>query len=600
MNPTAVVDAHAESQPSRLSVLWGFVRPHRGRLAVALLLGLGVSAAELATPLVTRSVLDAIGASGGFAGPALLLAGVIVVSTVLSWRQWVILGTLAEDVVFDARQGMVKRFLRARLLPLHERSNGELVTRVTSDTVLLREATSSSAVGLVNGTITVVGTLALMVYLNPLLGAVTIGSMVLIAIVFALLTPAIGQAQEDAQRALGGLGGILETTLRAIKTVKVARAEERQSDSLVERALESRSHSVRAVRREAFVWSVTFSGVQATTLVIVCGGAYLVSVGQLGMSTLVAFLLYAVGLLGPTMELSHHLTTLQAGIAAAGRIRDVQSLAQEPQDIGPATPDRPTALDVPAVAFERVGARYRSGGPPVLRDVSVDVPRRGHTAIVGPSGAGKTTLFAAMLAFIEPETGSLRMGGKAYSELGIAGVRRRLGYVEQDCPLLPGTLRDNLLFANPEATQDQVDDVVRRLLLTDLVADLPRGLDTDVAAVTISGGQRQRVALARALLAQPEVLLLDEVTAQIDGLSEAAVHDVIREEAASRAVVTIAHRLSTVVDADTIIVMDRGRIVDRGRHDELLERCELYRRLVDSLRLDTVPAGADIQEGITP
>lgn len=583
-----------QPQPTRLSVLWSFVRPRRGRLAVALLLGLGVSAAELATPLVTRWVLDAIGAPGGrFTAPAALLAAVIVVGTLLSWRQWVILGTLAEDVVFDARRGMIRQFLRARLVPLQTRSNGELVTRVTSDTVLLREATSSSAVGLVNGTITVVGTLILMVYLSPLLGSVTIATIVLIAVFFAVSMPAIGQAQEDAQRSLGVLGGLLETTLRAVKTVKVAGAEERQSDSLVELAEQSRAHSLRAVRREALTWSVAFSGIQAATLVIVCGGGYLVATGRLGMSTLVAFLLYAVGLLGPTMELSHHLTTLQAGVAAAGRIREVRSLAHE-QTV-PEAHDAPRADDSPAIVFDRVTARYRDGGPVVLRDVSVEVPRRGHTAVVGPSGAGKTTLFALMLRFIEPDTGHLRMGASSYRDLGIAGVRRRLGYVEQDSPLLPGTLRDNLVFGNPSASQHDIDAVVRQLLLTDLVEDLERGLDTEVTAMTLSGGQRQRVALARALLAEPDVLLLDEVTAQIDGLSEAAVHDVIRREARRRAVVTVAHRLSTVVDADTIVVMDRGRIIDRGGHDVLLERCALYRRLVESLRVDAEPANVDAQ-----
>ena len=597
MSAAAIADAHAPVQPTKLSVLWGFARPHRAKLVFALVLGLGVSAAELATPLVTRWVLDSIGAQGSrFIGPILLLAGLIVVGTILSWRQWVVLGTLAEDVVYDARQGMVRRFLRARLIPLQLRPGGELVTRVTSDTVLLREAASSSAVGLVNGTITIVGTLVLMVYLHPLLGAVTIAAIVLISLIFATLMPAIGQAQEDAQGSLGRLGGVLETTLRAIKTIKVAAAEERQSNALLVLAQDSREHSLRAVRREALVWSVAFSGIQAATLVIVCGGAYLVAAGQLTMSTLVAFLLYAVGLLGPTMELSSHLTTLQAGIAAAGRIRDVRSLDLEHSDDTSEQNQVHSSDEAPAVAIEHVSVRYRGAGPPVLRDVSFEVPRHGHTAIVGPSGAGKTTLFALILKFIEPEAGRLTMSGVTYSDLGIAGVRARLGYVEQDSPLLPGTLRDNLVFANHSASQSDIDTVLQQLLLTDMVDGLEQGLDTDVSAVTVSGGQRQRIALARALLAEPDVLLLDEVTAQIDGLSETAVHDVIRHQARERAVLTIAHRLSTVVDADTIIVMDRGRIVDHGRHEDLLERCALYRRLVDSLRLDAAVRDA-VQSG---
>jgi ABC-type multidrug transport system fused ATPase/permease subunit len=579
---------HPDGQPTRLAVLWEFARPRRRTLAFALVLGLGVSAAELATPIVTRWVLDSIGSSSPvFLGPVLLLAGLIVVGTILSWRQWIVLGAMAEDVVFDARHSMIRRFLTARLMPLQRRPTGELVTTVTSDTVLLREATSSSAVGLVNGTVSIVGTLALMVYLHPLLAAVTIGFIVLIAVIFAVMMPAIGQAQEDAQDSLGGLGGRLETTLRAIRTVKVSRAEDRQLRSLVDLAEDSRRHSLRAVRREAWVWSVTFSGIQTATLVIVCGGAYLVSIGQLGMSTLVAFLLYAVGLQGPMMELSSHLTTLQAGIAAAGRIREVRVLPVEQTDVATAPGPQQCTEGAPALALESVSARYREGGAAVLRDVSFEVPRCGHTAIVGPSGAGKSTLFSLMLTFIEPETGCLVLGGRPYPDLGTAGVRTRLGYVEQDSPLLPGSLRDNLVFANPSASQQSIDTVLQQLLLSEWVDGLERGLDTDVAGVAMSGGQRQRIALARALLAEPDILLLDEVTAQIDGLSEAAVHDVIREQATRRAIVTIAHRLSTVVDADSIIVMEHGQLMDQGRHEELIERCALYRRLVESLRVDT-------------
>lgn len=587
VNSTPTIDDRAQDcGRTRLAVLWEFARPQRMKLAIALLLGLGVAAAELATPLVTRRVLDAIDAAGSrLVWPIVLLAGLIVAGTILSWWQWLILGTMAENVVFDARQGMVRRFLYARLIPLQARPTGELVTRVTSDSVLLREAASSSAVGLVNGTVTLVGTLVLMMVLHPILGAVTICWIAVIATVFALLMPAIAREQEQAQDSLGTLGGALETTLRAIKTVRVATAERRQTEALLTLAEESRNHGVRAVRREALVWSVAFAGVQAATLMIVCGGAYLVSTGQMTMSTLVAFLLYAVGLLSPTMELSSHVTTLQAGVAAAGRIRDVQSLAVERDEDTPITTGA-EAVD-PVIVIDRVTASYGDGMAAVLRDVDLRVGPRGHTAIVGPSGAGKTTLFSLILKFIEPDAGRLLMGGTPYQAMSVPELRRRLGYVEQDTPLLPGTLRDNLVFANPSATSSDIADVVDRVRLTEFVSGLARGLDTEVASATLSGGQRQRIALARALLARPQVLLLDEATAQIDGLTETAVHQVIREQASTGAVITIAHRLSTVIDADTIVVMDRGRIVDHGRHDELIARCSLYQQLVLSLRLDS-------------
>jgi ATP-binding cassette subfamily B protein len=512
----------------------------------------------------------------------------VALGGLVGYWQWILLGGLAEQVVYDARENMIRHFLRARLFPLLGRSSGELVTRVTSDTVLLREAASSSLVNLLNAGVVLIGSLVLMAVLDLVLLGVTLVAVLGVVALYATLLPAIGTAQQRSQAALGTLGAALDSTMRAVKTVKAACAEDRQVDRLLAHAEDARRHSLLSVRREAMVLISASTGLQSAIIGILAFGAWRVSLGEIEVSTLVAFLLYAFGLTSPISELSTNLSTLQAGIAAAGRIQEVESLALEDGDDrrGAAAPAR----SGPVIELRGVTARYPGAAEPAVRDVDLVVPDRGHLAVVGPSGAGKTTLMSLMLRFLEPERGEVLLDGAPYGALDVHAIRRHFAYVEQETPVVPGTVRDNLLFAAPDATDERLREVLDSIHLGDTVAAMEAGLDTPLSETSVSGGQRQRIALARALLARPRVLLLDEATAQVDGLTESAVHAVIREQAARGTVVTIAHRLSTVLDADEIVVVQASRIVARGTHEELLVTSPLYASLVESLRIPTAPA----------
>ncbi len=593
----------SDSIAPRLSILWSFARPHRRTLLKGLALALIASALGLATPMVTKHVLDALGSASSLTGPVATLVVLLFVGAAVSYWQWTLLGALGERVVLDARESVVRRFLRATVPGVTRSPTGELVTRVTSDTVLLREAAASSFVGLINGAVMLVGSLVLMGFLDLVLLATTVAAVALVGVVFGLLMPGIARSQKQAQEHVGRLGGVLEGTLRAIRTVKVNRAEERMTERILADARASAEYGVRAVRREALAWTTAWSGVNLAIIAILAVGAWRVGEGRLEVSGLIAFLLYTFALMDPITELSQNVTALQSGIAAAERIRQADALPSEeappsagapvrqPQELRKRQEDdglRDLRDDVPVLELRNVTAAYGPDAEPAVRDIDLVIPRRGHTAVVGPSGAGKTTLLSLVLRFLEPTGGELLLDGRPYRDHAHGDIRARLAYVEQDTPVVPGTIRDNLLLARPDATTEELRRVLHDVRLTEKVDALEEGLDTPLATANVSGGERQRIALARALLATPDVLLLDEATAQLDGLTEAAVQECVRSRADTGAVVTIAHRLSTVVDADTIVVMEAGRVRARGRHEELLVSDTLYRDLVESLRIAAV------------
>ena len=322
--------------------------------------------------------------------------------------------------------------------------------------------------------------------------------------------------------------------------------------------------------------------IQGAFIVVLGYGGYRVAIGDMTLGDLVAFLLYLFMLVMPLAQAVHAFTTLQAGLGALDRMQEVMQIPAEDADEESLSPTFPRSLATSSAMLELADVSFAyDGGPAVLDHVSFTVDRGSRTAIVGPSGAGKSTALALVERFYDPSAGTVSLDGVDVSTLPRDEVRRRIAYVEQEAPVLAGSIADNLRLAAPDASDDELMEVLGQVGLSELVDRTDRGLDVPVGddGVLLSGGQRQRLAWARALLAGPELLLLDEPTSSVDSRTEQVLQDALRTASRERTVLVVAHRLATVADSDRIVVLDNGRITAVGTHGELLASSPLYREL---------------------
>lgn len=604
---------------------------HKRTLIVVAILSVAGAIASLAQPLLVGQLIQDVQDGGVLGVLVWVLVALVVISSVISGYQHYLLQRTGTAVVYSSRRQLIARILHLPVREFDARRTGDLVSRVGTDTTLLYAVLTQGLADAVGNVLLFLGSLVAMLIIDPillLLIVVVIGGSVVVVV---LLSSRIRTASAAQQEKVGELASGVERAVGSIRTIRASGATEREKDAVTERAKEAYGIGVRIAKISALVVPIAGVAMQLSLLVVLGVGGLRVASGAITVASLVVFVMFLFMLIMPLASTFGAITSINQALGALGRIQEVLELPDEDADdaaIAAALPVEEPASDAAALSFHDVRFRYPdaviaareaaaseahsllvdahlerdsaestsllphpvpepaegSVAPAdreVLRGVSFAVPRGARVALVGPSGAGKSTILSLIERFYDPTGGSIRLDGHDIRTYPRAQLRAQFGYVEQDAPTLAGTLADNLRLASPTASDADCERVLRAVNLGDVLERSPLGLDAPVGedGVMLSGGERQRLAIARTLLTEAPILLLDESTSSLDGVNEQRMREAIDAVATGRTLVVIAHRLSTVVDSDLIVVLEAGRVVGQGTHAELIESTPLYRDL---------------------
>ena len=500
------------------------------------------------------------------------------------------------------RRRLVSRMLRLPIAEFDQRRTGDLVSRVGSDTTLLYAVITQGLVDAIGGAVVFVGALIAMVIIDPVLLGLTVLVIGVSVVTVVLLSGRIREASREQQEKVGDLAAAVERVDR--RDPHGARRERHRPRARRRRGGRARrvGCGIKVAKVSALIVPIAGIALQVSLLVVLGVGGYRVASEAITVANLVAFILFLFMLIMPLASAFGAITSVNQALGALGRIEEINALPGEAEGDALLEPAAPVSTDA-AITFDDVRFRYPETAHKteqekviaevigedavapvdreVLKGVSFDVARGSRVALVGPSGAGKSTILSLIERFYDPTGGVVRLGGVDVRALDREELRAQIGYVEQDAPVLAGSLRQNLTLGAPDATDAECVAVLRTVNLGEVLDRDPAGLDAAVGedGVMLSGGERQRLAIARALLAAPPILLLDEATASLDGVNEQLLREAIDKVAEHRTLLVIAHRLSTVVDSDQIVVLDKGRVVGVGTHSELVVSTPLYKKL---------------------
>ena len=567
----------ASSKYRGLTSLVMGTEPSKALFSAAVLLYLLQTATSLWVPLLTRDLINGMGA-GLTSGAIVFVIAVLIVQAVAGGFAHYWLGRVGHGVVAGVRRRLFAHLLRLPV-PFYDRhQSGELVSRVISDSACLKSLITDHLVSFISGLIMILGSVVILWVLDWKMTLVLFTSVivaVMIVVPIALRLHGIAKSLQDETASFTARLSQVLSEIRLVKASQAEGFEEGTGDQAVEKLFALGLRESRIQSLMAPIISVAIMG--ALVAILGYGGAR-VTTGELTVGALMAFILYLFNIVMPMVQFSYFFAELQKAAGAAERAAALLQRPTEQQGGGAALSATSEAL-----RFEEVTFTYAGGEGPILRDFDLTIQPNQVTAIVGPSGSGKSTLLALIERFYQPDAGALFLGDQPLSGLSLASWRNQLGYVSQDCPILSGSLRENIVYGvvGP-VSESHIREAITAAHAADFIEALPEGLTTEVGerGVKLSGGQRQRIAIARALLKNPTVLMLDEATSSLDSDAEEKVQRALANLKCGRTTLVVAHRLATVVDADHIVVLEKGKVTGQGTHDQLLAEHEFYQRLV--------------------
>jgi ATP-binding cassette subfamily B protein len=595
---------------AKFSQLLPYLGEHKVALWIAVALSIVGAAISLAQPLVVGQVITAVQTGKDTGLLVLILIGVVLGSAVASGFLYYVLAKAGEGVVLSARGQLATRMLRLPIVEYDLRRTGDLVSRVGSDTTLLRAVLTQGLVDAAGGVLIFVGSFIALALIDPILLLLTLLMISIAVASIGFSARKIRSATTKAQQRVGDMSSSVERALSAVRTIRASRAETRETNQIIEDAKQAYEQGVKIARINAAVTPIGGLAANGAFIVVLGVGGYRVASGETPVASLVTFILLMFLMIRPVGQAFGAYSSVQTALGALARINEIIALPVEDTDAERAAAPKRKKINDIALEFNKDSFGYAPAPAPevangkdssaddakpvvpeeprtVLHKISFKIPRGARVALVGPSGAGKSTVFSLIERFYEPTGGDILLDGQSVKSMSRDELRAQIGYVEQDAPVLAGSIRENLLIGSPNATDKQLRKVLAEVNLTDVVKRDKRGLDAEVGedGIMLSGGERQRLAIARTLLAAPPILLLEESTSSLDGLNEQRMREAIDSVAKNRTLFVIAHRLSTVIDSDLIIVLENGKVVGVGTHKQLVKSTPLYRDLAKHQQL---------------
>ena len=567
-----------------MKVFWrllAFLSPYRGGVIVSFVLAAFAMGTGVAIPFLIGRTIDSVRAAEEAAlwpfALAIMAAGLLRLG--LSAARRLVAGRVSLGVEYDLRNLMYRHLQSLELAYFDSQQTGQLMSRATVDLQAVRFFLGYGLIFIAQALIAIAVSAAVMLAVNPGLTAVALAPMPFVLWAAARYGRLNRPASQEVQQRIAELTADAEENVSGVRVVKAFAQEARQLTrftSTVQRVFEQSMVSTRL--RAYYNPLIGFLPNLSLALILLVGGRQAVA-GTITIGQFVAFYGYVLMLTAPIRTLGIALGMAQRAVASGTRVFEV--LDREPRLSSPRGAP-PLAAGRGRVQLERVSFAYE-GAEPVLRDVDLDVAPGSTVALVGGTGSGKTTLVTLLARLYDPTAGRVLIDGTDVRGVALESLRGEIAFVSDDSFLFSATVRENIVYARPEATLADVEQAARRAGIHDFFTELPDGYDTLVGerGLTLSGGQRQRIAIARAILKEPRILILDDATSSVDASTEAEIKRALREVMQGRTTFVIAHRLSTISLADQIVVLEEGRIVAHGSHDELLERSELYREIAE-------------------